>query len=57
MNLVGLWAMSKPFSVTVHIALFAACPLMQEVARKTHSHTRRTNALICEPYMNPGKNQ
>lgn len=57
MNLVRLWAMSKPFSVTVHIALFAACPLMQEAALKTHSHTRRTNALICEPYMNPGKNQ
>lgn len=57
MKLVGLWAMSKPFSITVHIALFAACPLMQKVALKTGSHTQRTNTLTCEPYMNPGKNQ
>lgn len=57
MKVVGLWAMSKPFGIIVHIALSAACPLMQKVALKMDSHTQRTNTLTCEPYMNPGKNQ
>lgn len=55
MKLLGLWTMSKPFRITVHIALFAVCPLMHKVALKMDSHTQGTNTLPGEPYVNPGK--